>query len=89
MTRSVTIVNTSNWEHEDMEVIPMVDGWPREHRVLAPGDSMVGGPNGPEGIVSYLIRPRTRAEPVPFKDAEGNQDWPKVEIHKPKPSKPE
>lgn len=89
MTRSVTIVNTSNWEHEDVEVVEMQNGWPVHRAVLEPGDKMVGPPNSPNLVTTYLIRGLSKKEPVPFKDADGNQDWPRVEVHKPTPSEPQ
>ena len=88
MTRSVTIVNTSNWEHEDVEVVvtgtdPEKVG---ERAVLKPGDFVTAGPytKGQEVNVRMVgVEPQ---EPQPFRDADGNQDCPRVEVHKPKPS---
>ena len=89
MTRSVTIVNTSNWEHEDVEVnqihLSAMDKTVR----LKPGESMMVGPYSKGPVAVIRIAPVEEEEPIPFKDAEGNQDWPKVEVHKPKPNKSE
>ena len=45
MTRSVTIVNTSNWKHEDVErIVSRGFQLPSSPRVLKPGDMEVVGP---------------------------------------------
>ena len=87
MTRSVTIVNTSNWEHEDYIVrrrrsdFDGGTGLPDDTR-LQPGDVMQFTP----GRESISILPVEEQTPVPFRDADGNQDWPRVEVHQPKGS---
>ena len=85
MTRSVTIVNTSNWEHEDVEVnqihLSAMDKTVR----LKPGEKVTVGPYDKASAAVIRIAPIEEQEPVPFEDAEGNQDWPKVKVHKPEP----
>ena len=84
MTRSVTIVNTSNWEHEDVEVMPCYDNKGDAQKfTLKPGESKKIGPYTNGQKVRVFLTAVQPAEPVPFKDADGNQDWPRVEIHKP------
>ena len=83
MTRSVTIVNTSNWEHEDVEVVEMNEGWPSNKVVLQPGDETTVGPYAKGQTVSVIMKAREHIEPVAFYDEHGDQDWPKVEVHKP------
>ena len=85
MTRSVTIVNTSNWEHEDVAVMAAHHGGVALH-TLKPGDTMLVGPHADGQLVSVTMQGVTPAEPVPFRDADGEQDWPKVEVHKPSKS---
>ena len=84
MTRSVTIVNTSNWEHEDVEVLPMYDNKGDAEKVtLKPGDSLSIGPYTNGQLVRVRLQAVQPAEPVPFRDADGKQDLPRVDIHKP------
>ena len=88
MTRSITIVNTSNWEHEDVEVNQIhLSAMDRTVR-LKPGEKMTVGPYDKNSVAVIRIGVVEDNEPVPFKDAEGNQDWPRVEVHKPKPADP-
>ena len=57
MTRSVTIVNTSNWEHEDVHVVAagnLEAAWRKCPSILQPGDSVVVGPYG-EGDYSGSV----------------------------------
>ena len=87
MTRSVTIVNTSNWEHEDVEVNQIhLSAMDRTVR-LKPGESMTVGPYDKSSVAVIRIAPVEEKEPIPFKGDDGEQDWPRVEVHKPKPSK--
>lgn len=84
MTRSVTIVNTSNWEHEDISV--KVEGASPVR--LQPGEKLICGPYsvGEAGDVQVHMIALEDAEPIPFKNEDGSQDLPSVEIHKPKGS---
>ena len=84
MTRGVTIVNTSNWEHEDVSV--MVRN--RAPVRLKPGECMTVGPYviGTEGDVELHMVAIEEMEPKPFMDADGKQDLPGLTIHKPRPS---
>lgn len=84
MTRSVTIVNTSNWEHEDVEVVQYIGGWPEKTR-LQPGDKLVLH-HGAESVANIAMKGVRDKEPVPFKKEDGTQDLPRVEIYKPKGS---
>ena len=87
MTRSVTIVNTSNWEHEDVRaIIQYADGRESAAVTLKPGDQMTCGPYTNGQVVQVQLAGQEPATPIPFKDADDNQDWPKVEVHKPTPS---
>ena len=86
MSRSVTIVNTSNWEHEDVEVHEFNRGHPPKVTMLKPGDQLACGPWNQGDTTSLVINGVGSKDPVPFKDADGNQDWPKVTVHKPVPS---
>ena len=83
MTRSVTIVNTANWEHEDVEVnqlnLRAMDKTVR----LKPGEMTVVGSHYKDLVSIIRIAPVEEKEPAPFKDADGNQDWPRVDVHKP------
>ena len=84
MTRSVTIVNTSNWEHEDVEVNQIhLSAMDRTVR-LKPGESMTVGPYDKVSVAVIRIAPVEEKEPTPFKKEDGEQDWPTVEVHKPK-----
>ena len=85
MTRCVKLVNTSNWHHEDIEVV-MVNGTHPVHRKrLAPGDSLDIGPWGKhlDDVTMLYVKPVEDKEPVPFRKPDGGQDWPTVEVHKP------
>ena len=63
MTRSVTIVNTSNWEHEDVEVVEVPESGSAESTMLKPGDKMTCGPWGPGQRVTLVLKPvETRPE---------------------------
>lgn len=88
MTRSVTIVNTSNWENEDIDVTVAGPGRTETHR-LQPGDKIVCGPHNDGQMVGVMLNAVTPKKPVPFHAEDGSQDWPKVEVHKPKPSEPD
>ena len=83
MTRSVTIVNTSNWEHEDVAVNQIHLTAMDRTVLLKPGESMTVGPYDKNLVALIRIEPVEEKEPVPFKDADGNQDMPRVDIHKP------
>ena len=85
MTRSVTIVNTSNWEHEDYIVHGYQGHYPDGTR-LRPGEHVCFTPT--DGM-TITLEGVAEKNAVPFYDADGKQDWPRVEIHKPKGSGPE
>ena len=79
MTMSARIVNTSNWEHEDLRV----EQEGQEPIVLKPGEmghlSVEHGPTGQLGKPSAPLRLRSdiRTEPKPF-ERNGLQIWPRV-----------
>ena len=83
MTRSVKIVNTSNWEHEDVEVT-VVSKTETKKVSLQPGDTCDVGPYSDGELVSVIMSGVTPETPVPFRKEGGGQDFPTVEVHKPK-----
>ena len=86
MTRSITIVNTSNYEHEDVEVNQIhLSASDRTVR-LKPGDKMTVGPYGKDSVAVIRIEAIEEKEPIPFKGVDGKQDFPRVGVHKPRPS---
>ena len=90
MTRSVTIVNTSNWEHEDVAITVHPNRASQGNLPplrLAPGEKHVVGPYDKDEVVHITLLPIEEREPAPFKNEDGSQDWPKIDIHKPKPGK--
>ena len=82
MTMSAKIINTSNWEHEDIAV--SVEGKPDLGGILKPGE-MCDIPvnhlwDGSEhsGVPSIVrVRQRVEVEPKPFR-MNGSQVWPRV-----------
>ena len=86
MTRSVTIVNTSSWESENVLVTATSKYAASEQKMLEPGDKMTVGPHAEGELVAVAIQAALPADAKPFHDAEGNQDWPRLEVHKPKGS---
>ena len=78
MTRSITIVNTSNWDGEDYKVISK-DNRPVEHPmpdqvvILKPGDQTVIYPDT-HNIVFEKLESK---EPEPFRQ-NGDQTFPEV-----------
>ena len=83
MTRSVTIVNTSNWEHEDIVVCEFPGTGVSGQITLKPGDQMTCGPHDNDTRMTLVLAPQEPRKPVPFRDEYGNQDMPRVEVHKP------
>ena len=82
MTRSVTIVNTSNWEHEDY-IVHGYEGHHPDGTRLRPGEKVTFTPTDGMAIRLEAVAEKNA---VPFRDAEGNQDFPRVDVHKPKGS---
>ena len=70
MTRSVTIVNTSNWKHEDVFVGERYDSkgmsMPGNAIRLAPGDKMTVGPYEVDKEVVITIKAVEDKKPEPF-----------------------
>ena len=86
MTRSVTIVNTSNWDNEDY--IVKKEGWDgsEEEICLRPGESATFTPKDGKPVVLAESVPEGK-EPIPFyRQASKNgkrddeQVWPCVEV---------
>ena len=74
MTMQATIVNTSNWDGEDI----LVDG-----KRLKPGESTSLGlehMDGAEKRVPIVSRPAEQTEPFYFKGLGSEQVWPKVTV---------
>ena len=80
MTRSAEIVNTSNYDGEDLEVITIGDSNVCDARVLRPGDYAHIGAyvEGSKSIV--VLIPRTSKTPVPFVDEEGKRITPSLKV---------
>lgn len=78
MTRSIKIINTSNWEHEDVVVV--IDG---VMQMLKPGEHAYSGPYSKGIPVQVNMIGVEGGEPVPFRDAEGVQQTPSVKVIKP------
>ena len=74
MTRSVTIVNSSNWDGEDYAV--KVGDGPKYF--IEPGDKIMFCVYSKEIPISII--PLQSKEPEPFKDKEGKQILPIVEV---------
>ena len=76
MTRSAQIINTSNHEGEDLEVI-IIDENGHNNMVLKPGDIGWINSYGPATVVSI---PRTSQTPKPFLNEDGKQITPNTKV---------
>lgn len=73
MTRSITIVNNSNWEHEDYAVVT-----PRGVVYLKPGERTTFTP---DNFANVAVQEVTPEKPEPFHDRdEGVQLTPHIEV---------
>lgn len=63
MTRSVTITNTSNWDHEDYSIDLGADG--EETITLKPGESIAFTPS--ENRQAVITEDDSRGEAKPFR----------------------
>ena len=77
MTRSLMIVNTSNWEHEDYEV--ELQGWDGAKRkvLLKPSEYHVFTPGDGESIIG--VRKVEEEKAVPYQ-LNGRQVLPEVHV---------
>ena len=75
MTRSLTIVNTSNWDGEDYDVLTR-DGW----KTIKPGELVVAYPDNFEDQDANSVHVRTcRIPSKPF-CLNGTQVMPRVNV---------
>ena len=73
MTMSVTIVNTSNWDGEDIEV--------GAGRRLKPGEQVSSSLEHVDGAENtFIITSRPAADVKPFQDGDGHQKLPHVAV---------
>ena len=78
MTQSVTIVNTSNWEGEMVEVLA---GEKNDISIqLYPGESTQIHPSEYKNSIAVPIRFWRTGERKPFRDDEGKQVFPDVDV---------
>ena len=72
MTRSVTITNTSNWQHEDYAII--IDG---VRRIIQPGESVI---TNPYSTAEVKIEPLEPEKAKPFRNRMGDQTLPESKV---------
>ena len=55
-----------------------------QRAALKPGDQFDTGPYADGEVVAIVMESVTPHEPIAFRKEDGTQDWPTVEVHKPK-----
>ena len=80
MTRSITIVNTSNWDGEDYLIDPQ-DGY-NKPMALKPGELCQVYPkeNGEQQPVVTPVTPRGKPAPFALKGIDSRQVVPRIEV---------
>ena len=76
MSRSITVMNTSNWEHEDCVVKVAAGGEPAalEERRLVPGQAWKMPKHQEVNSAMVIVEwPTPKEGPQPFRDKDGNQ----------------